>query len=220
MIFGKIEYLNLLPFHVFMKRFTRTAQESAVMNYKKNVPAKINREFLHRRVDAAFISSIAAKKYPYVNLGIIAKKEVKSVLVIPSRKNKRDKESASSNILAQILQQNGEILIGDKALRYALKNSDYIDLAALWHDKYKLPFVFALLCYHKEKRVYKKIEKRFLQKEQKIPYYMLQQAAQRTGVSPEDIRAYLRLISYELDYKAKKGLAKFYRLSDRLNAEV
>ena len=220
MIFGKIEYLNLLPFHVFMKRFTRTAQESAVMNYKKNVPAKINREFLHRRVDAAFISSIAAKKHPHVNLGIIAKKEVQSVLVIPSRKNKRDKESASSNILAQILQQNGEILIGDKALRYALKNSDYIDLAALWHDKYKLPFVFALLCYHKEKRVYKKIEKRFLQKEQKIPYYMLQQAAQRTGVSPKDIRAYLRLISYDLDYKAKKGLARFYRLSDRLNAGV
>ena len=220
MIFGKIEYLNLLPFHVFMKRFTRTAQESAVMNYKKNVPAKINREFLHRRVDAAFISSIAAKKHPHVNLGIIAKKEVQSVLVIHSRKNKRDKESASSNILAQILQQNGEILIGDKALRYALKNSDYIDLAALWHDKYKLPFVFALLCYHKEKRVYKKIEKRFLQKEQKIPYYMLQNAAQRTGVSPKDIRAYLRLISYELDYKAKKGLARFYRLSDRLNAGV
>ena len=220
MIFGKIEYLNLLPFHVFMKRFTRTAQESAVMNYKKNVPAKINREFLHRRVDAAFISSIAAQKHPHVNLGIIAKKEVKSVLVIPSRKNKRDKESASSNILAQILQQNGEILIGDKALRYALKNSDYIDLAALWHKKYKLPFVFALLCYHKEKRVYKKIEKRFLQKEQKIPYYMLQNAAQRTGVSPKDIRAYLRLISYELDYKAKKGLARFYRLSDRLNAGV
>ena len=220
MIFGKIEYLNLLPFHVFMKRFTRSSQESAVMNYKKNVPAKINRKFLGRRVDAAFISSIAAKKYPHVNLGIIAKKEVKSVLVIPSRKDKRDKESASSNVLAQVLQQNGEILIGDKALRYALKNSDYIDLAALWHEKYQLPFVFALLCYHKEKRVYKKIEKRFLQKEQKIPYYMLQNAAKRTGVSPEDIRAYLRLISYELDYKAKKGLARFYRLSDRLNAGV
>ncbi|HFB53935.1 MAG TPA: hypothetical protein ENJ67_04315 [Sulfurimonas autotrophica] len=220
MIFGKIEYLNLLPFHVFMKRFTRSAQESAVMNYKKNVPAKINREFLGRRVDAAFISSIAAKKHPHVNLGIIAKKEVKSVLVIPSRKDKRDNESASSNVLAQVLQQNGEILIGDKALRYALQNDDYIDLAALWYEKYQLPFVFALLCYHKEKKVYKRIEKKFLQKEQKIPYYMLQNAAQRTGVSPEDIRAYLRLISYELDYKAKKGLARFYRLSDQLNAGV
>ncbi|MBA1433354.1 MAG: hypothetical protein FAF04_07145 [Epsilonproteobacteria bacterium] len=220
MIFGKIEYLNLLPFHLFMKRFTRNSQAKAIMNYKKNVPAEVNRAFLGRRVDAAFISSIAAKKYPHVELGIIAKKEVMSVLAIPSRKDKQDKASASSNVLAKVLGQKGEILIGDRALKYALQNSDYIDLAALWHEKEQLPFVFALLCYHKEKKVYKKIGKRFLQKKQKIPYYMLQQASRKSGVSPEDIRAYLRLISYKLDYKAKKGLARFYRLSDRLNAGV
>ncbi len=180
------------------------------MNYKKNVPAKINYEFTNRRVDAAFISSIAAKKYKHVNLGIIAKKEVQSVLVIPSRKNKRDKESASSNVLAQILQQNGEVLIGDKALKYALKNDDYIDLAQLWHEKHQLPFVFALLCYHKDKKLYKKIEKTFLKKEQKIPHYMLQIASKRTGVSPKDILEYLTLISYRLDNRAKQGLKKFY----------
>jgi chorismate dehydratase len=210
MIFGKIEYLNLLPFHLFMKRFNRTSQANAIMNYKKNVPAQINSAFCSRRVDAAFISSIAAKRYRHVNLGIIAKKEVRSVLVVPSRKSRSDKESASSNVLAKILKQNGEVIIGDKALRYALQSSDYIDLAQVWNQKYNLPFVFALLCYHKDKRLYKKIEKMFLKKEQKIPLYLLKKAAKETGVSPKDILEYLELISYKVDNKAKLGLKKFY----------
>jgi chorismate dehydratase len=216
MIFGKIEYLNLLPFHVFMKRFGRNSQTNAIMNHKKNVPAKINDEFMNRRVDAAFISSIQAKKYKHVNLGIIAKKEVRSVLVIPSRKSKIDKESASSNVLARILKQNGEVLIGDKALRYALKSDDYTDLAALWHEKQHLPFVFALLCYHKDKKLYKKIEREFLKKEQKIPYYLLQKAAKRTEVKPKEIVNYLKLISYKLDSRAKLGLEKFYKEAKRV----
>jgi chorismate dehydratase len=193
-----------------MKRFSRSSQAKAIMNHKKNVPAKINNSFSNRRVDAAFISSIAAKKYKYVNLGIIAKKEVRSVLVIPSRKYLRDKESASSNILAKILQQNGEVIIGDKALRYALKNSDYIDLAELWNKRENLPFVFALLCYHKDKKSYKKIEKEFLKKEYKIPRYLLNKAAKATGIKQKDILEYLKLISYNLDKKAKLGLKKFY----------
>ena len=193
-----------------MKRFNRSSQLSAIMNHKKNVPAQINKKFINRRVDAAFISSIAARKYKHVNLGIIAKKEVQSVLIIPSRKNKRDKESASSNILAKVLRQHGEILIGDKALRYSLQNSDYIDLAKLWNELYKLPFVFALLCYHKDRRYYKKIEKEFLKKKQKIPTYLLQKAAKKTEVSQKDILNYLELISYNLDAKARLGLKKFY----------
>jgi len=210
MIFGKIEYLNLLPFHIFMKRFSRSSQIKASMNYKKDVPAKINLAFAKRRVDAAFISSITAKRRNYINLGIIAKKDVRSVLVIPSKKNKTDKESASSNMLAKVLKQNGQVLIGDKALKYALKNNDYIDLAALWNERYDLPFVFALLCYHKNKKLYKKIEKEFLKKEQKIPRYILEAAAKRTEITPKDIQAYLTLISYKLDTKAKLGLKKFY----------
>ena len=212
MIFGKIEYLNLLPFHVFMKRFTRSSQQQLSMEYKKNVPAKINDAFANRRVDAAFISSIKAKKSLHVNLGIIAKKEVKSVIVIPSNTDKKDAESASSNLLAQLLHVKGEVLIGDKALRYALANNDYTDLAQLWHEKYHLPFVFALLCYHKEKKRYKKIEKGFLKKEVKIPQYLLHKAAKKTDISPNDIQQYLQLISYRLDYKAKKGLKKFYKI--------
>ena len=67
MVFGKIEYLNLLPFHVFMKRYA-SSQAKAIMEHKKGVPAKINEAFINRRVDAAFISSIAAKKYRNVAL--------------------------------------------------------------------------------------------------------------------------------------------------------
>jgi chorismate dehydratase len=193
-----------------MKRFSRSSQIKASMNYKKDVPAKINLAFAKRRVDAAFISSITAKRRNYINLGIIAKKDVRSVLVIPSKKNKTDKESASSNMLAKVLKQNGQVLIGDKALKYALKNNDYIDLAALWNERYDLPFVFALLCYHKNKKLYKKIEKEFLKKEQKIPRYILEAAAKRTEITPKDIQAYLTLISYKLDTKAKLGLKKFY----------
>jgi len=217
MIFGKIEYLNLLPFHIFMKRFSRNSQTQKIMNYKKNVPAKINEAFIAKEVDAAFISSIKAQKYNYVNLGIIAKKEVRSVLVIPSANSKSDKESASSNILAKILKQEGEVLIGDKALKYALQNKNYIDLAEIWNEKYNLPFVFALLCYHKDKKTYKKIEKEFLKKQYKIPYYILQKAKEQTGIETKDICNYLELISYRLDNKAKLGLKKFYQMAKRVS---
>ena len=186
------------------------------MEYKKSVPAKINSTFLQRRVDAAFISSIKAKKSSHVGLGIIAKREVKSVLVIPSDKTKSDIESASSNVLSNILQVQGEVLIGDKALRYALKSDNYIDLAKLWNERYKLPFVFALLCYHKDFKRYKEIERRFLKSPTKIPQYMLQKAALRTAVSKNDIVSYLKLISYDVDAKAKQSLKKFYKEASRV----
>ena len=218
MIFGKIEYLNLLPFHIFMKRYLRSSQQKAIMQHKEDVPAKINKRFARRDVDAAFISSITATKSNYVPLGIIAKKEVLSVLAIPSRKTKSDKESASSNVLAKILGIKGEVLIGDKALRYALQNSDYIDLAAEWHKRYKLPFVFALLCYNKDAKRYKNISKTFLKSKQKIPQYLLQKAAKKRDVSPKDVEEYLKLISYELTPKAKQGLKRFYKEAKKLKA--
>ncbi len=211
MVFGKIEYLNLLPFHVFMKRFTKSSSAKMIMEYKKSVPAVINKKFLTRNVDAAFISSIAAQKQNHVNLGIIAKKEVKSVLIIPSHTKKDDKESASSNALARILGLEGEVLIGDKALRYALEHNDYIDLALLWHNKTHLPFVFALLCYHKDKKLYKKIEKLFTQKKVKIPQYLLIKASKKTKIPTKEILNYLELISYKVDTKAHFALKKFYK---------
>ena len=216
MVFGKIEYLNLLPFHVFMKRFSKSSQQSMSMNYYKSVPAKINNKFTSKRVDAAFISSIRARNYRHVNLGIIAKKEVQSVLVIPHAKNKKDKESASSNLLANILNIHGEVIIGDKALKHYLSNKEYVDLAKVWNKKYNLPFVFALLCYHKDKKLYTSIEKSFLKQKVKIPQYILKQASKRTAINEKDILNYLEYISYDLDAKAKLGLKKFYTKVNQL----
>ena len=214
MVFGKIEYLNLLPFHVFMKRFTKGSSAKMSMEYKRGVPSKINAAFLASRVDAAFISSISAKKSKHVGLGIIAKKEVKSVLVIPNKNSINDIESASSNVLANILNAKGEVLIGDKALRYALSNDNYIDLVSQWHKKYKLPFVFALLCFHKDKKLYKRIEREFLKSPVKIPRYILKNASSRTQVKEPDILQYLKLISYKVDHKATLGLKLFYKKSN------
>ncbi|MCX6077649.1 MAG: hypothetical protein NTW78_12305 [Campylobacterales bacterium] len=210
MVFGKIEYLNLLPFHVFMKRFTSSSQQSMSMDYKKGVPSNINKKFLSRKVDAAFISSIRAKKHRHVNLGIIAKKEVRSVLVIPHADYVIDTDSATSNILARILGLKGEVIIGDKALRYYLQNRPHVDLGAEWNRRYNLPFVFALLCYHRDKKLYEKIEKNFLKQRVKIPQYLLKQASTRTNITTKDILEYLKYISYDLDTKAKLGLKKFY----------
>jgi len=187
------------------------------MEYKRGVPSAINYAFHAHRVDAAFISSISAQKSKSVGLGIIAKREVKSVLIIPSRANKRDVASASSNVLAKVLSLDGEVLIGDRALRYALANSDYIDLAQEWRKRHRLPFVFALLCYHKEKKRYKKIEREFLKRSVKIPQYILKNASKKTQVRERDILEYLKLISYRVDTKALRGLKKFYKEAKRVS---
>ena len=215
MIFGKIEYLNLLPFHVFMKRFTRSSRASMSMHYYRGVPSQINEKFFSRHVDAAFISSVTARKYNHVALGIIASEEVKSVIVIPNEVTLSDGESATSNVLANLLEIQGKVLIGDKALQYSLRSNDYIDLVKEWSYKYKTPFVFALLCYHQDKKTYKSIEKNFLKQKVKIPQYILKQASMRTAIEPKDILQYLTLISYAYDKKAEAGLKKFYSLIDK-----
>lgn len=216
LVFGKIEYLNLLPFHVFMKRFAKSSQQSMSMNYYKDVPANTNKKFLSRKVDAAFISSIRAKRRKHVNLGIIAKKEVLSVLVAPQERSQSDGESETSNILAKVLGIEGKVLIGDKALRYYLEGGLHVDLAKEWKERYGLPFVFALLCYHKDAALYKNIEKNFMHGRIRIPRYILEEASKRSGVASKDILRYLRHISYDLDRKAKTGLKKFYKESQKL----
>ena len=219
MIFGKIEYLNLLPFHVFMKRYASPLRYSQITNHTKGVPSKINDAFAARRVDAAFISSVKAKKHSYAPLGIIAKKEVQSVLLIPSDKSQKDSASATSNILAEILYPegtshvNGEVLIGDRALKYHLSGKESIDLAALWYEKHHLPFVFALLCHHSHKKYMYKMSRSFLKRKIKIPQYILHQASQRTEIAPKDILNYLTYISYDLDSAAQRGLKKFLSLT-------
>lgn len=214
MLFGKIEYLNLLPFHLFMKRYSRSSRHYMSFRYKKGVPSKINAEYAARRVDAAFISSIKAQKESYVDLGIIAKKEVLSVLLIPSQHEQEDTASATSNILAKVLELKGEVLIGDRALLYYLQDHEnVIDLAKVWHERYNLPFVFALLCYHRHDTEIKKVARSFKKNTPKIPQYQLIKAAERTGIPVKAIQHYLSYISYELDNKAKAGLHKFWHLS-------
>jgi chorismate dehydratase len=216
LIFGKIEYLNLLPFHVFMKRYGSNIRYSQVSNYNKGVPSKINEAFIGRRVDSAFISSIKSKKYPHAPLGIIAKKEVLSVLIDTSCAAETDDASATSNILAQILHVKGKVLIGDRALRHYLSAQEAIDLARLWNDTYHLPFVFALLCYHSHRKYMLRMSHEFLKRPVKIPQYLLKESASRTGIAPHEIALYLKFISYDFDTAAQRGLKKFLSLSRTL----
>ncbi len=213
MFFGKIEYLNLLPFHVYLKRALRHSGQKQTLERYKDVPSVINRRFETRRIDAAFISSIKAKRCKNPKLGIVAKKEVKSVLVIPSKQERLDSDSETSNTLAKVLACKGEVLIGDKALRYALQNDDYIDLAKRWRDIYDLPFVFAVLCTNRETPIIKKIEKGFYRNasSMKIPRYLLEKASKKSAVVPKEILKYLSLITYTLDYKSLNSLKLFYR---------
>ncbi|MDF1880364.1 hypothetical protein JHD50_03435 [Sulfurimonas sp. MAG313] len=217
MIFAKIEYLNLLPFHIFMKRYLRNSQQSHALYYKKGVPSQINKAFKTRRVDAAFISSIVSSRCQCLDLGISAKKEVQSVLLIPGA-HKIDTDSASSNVLAKVLNLEGEVLIGDKALKYYLQNKDSkaLDLAKLWYERQRLPFVFARLCYHGKPSEYKKLSQQFLKKPYKIPYYILQASSQKTGIPKKDILHYLELIDYKLDPHALLSLKRFLRLSKKV----
>jgi len=183
------------------------------MHYKRGIPSKINSDFSAHRIDAAFISSITAQRRQYVSLGIVAKKSVRSVLVIPYKEHQNDVASASSNILAQVLGLKGRVLIGDEALRHFHKGGKFIDMAELWNERYSLPFVFALLCFHTEKNSLKKIHKNFLRSKIKIPRYILNKVSFKSGISPSDILDYLELISYDIDNKASLGLKKFWRLA-------
>jgi len=91
MLFGKINYTKLAPFHIFLKRYVRNSQFKSHINYYKSYPANINKKFKTRRVDAGFISSVESfrgnfKRHDY---GIVANKKVKSVLVKKGRVQKR-----------------------------------------------------------------------------------------------------------------------------------
>lgn len=210
MIFAKIDFINLLPFHIFIKKNIKSNQIKAIINYKKSYPAKINKKFKKRVVDSAFISSITSRGEKRLDLGIIAKSDVQSVLVIPG-KNKKDYQSETSNALAKILKLKGEVLIGDKALKYFHDNpnKEFIDLAKEWNKRYNLPFVFATLCYCKNGNYLKKLTKNFDKRKIKIPRYILNQYSKRSGISNKNILEYLKKIDYKIGLKEKKALKKF-----------
>lgn len=219
MIFGKIDYINLLPFHIYLKRSSLCNAFKKSSEYRRGFPAKINKDFRKRRVDGAFISSIASarKNTKTLDVGIVAKKKVTSVLVKKNTKCAKDPHSATSNVLAKVLHVDGEVYIGDKALRRYLQNpNEYIDLAEVWYEHYKLPFVFARLSVNSHYNLYKKISDNFKSKRITIPQYILKKYADERGIPKTEILNYLSLISYNIGKKEKKGLKLFFKKAKKL----
>ncbi|WP_139493173.1 MqnA/MqnD/SBP family protein [Campylobacter armoricus] len=212
MVFGKIDYLNLLPLHIYLKKSAFPSYVKRTTEYKKGVPSKLNRHLYFRRIDAAIISSIESrrKKYKTLNVGICANKKVKSVLVKKHSQSKEDASSATSNALAKVLKQKGEVVIGDKALKLYLQNpKDYIDLCELWYEKTNLPFVFARFSCVKNFSIYKKMMKNFIKSKIFIPQYILLNYSKSRNLSQKEISAYLKLIYYKIGVKEQMALKKF-----------
>jgi chorismate dehydratase len=178
------------------------------LHYKRDVPSTINKALKRRAVNAAFISSIESQKYKCTNLGIIAHKKVYSVLLLKG-KNQTDPASATSNNLAKTLGLQGQVLIGDAALKHYLDGGEGIDLAEAWYKETNLPFVFARLCYNKHRKIIEKLSKKFSKSKVKIPQYILNREAKKRGISTKELTWYLEYIYYEMDWKAKRSLKLF-----------
>ena len=165
--------------------------------------------FKKGKIEAAFISSVKSKNKKCFDVGIIANKKVKTVLVCPGEGI--DSESATSNVLAQILDIKGKVVIGDKAFR----EKNCIDLANEWYKKYKLPFVFARFCINKNYKKYEKLINKFIQKKQKIPYLTLKKYANKLGITYKEAKDYLdNIIYYKMGWREKKSLKLFLRKKD------
>jgi len=214
MIFAKIDFINLLPFYVYIKKNIQSSQVKQIINYKKSYPSAINKKFKKRQIDAAFISSIASQNVNSLDIGIVAQNEVLSVLALKG-KYEKDYQSDTSNALAKVLGIEGKIIIGDKALQlyHNMDDKDFIDLAQEWKEKYNLPFVFARLCYNKNENFLKDVSTKFLNTKVKIPQYILKQYMSRSGLSAKQIQEYLTKISYKISYKEKKSLKLFFKLT-------
>lgn len=214
MIFAKIDFINLLPFHIFIKKNIKSSQLKSIIEYKKSYPSFINNKFKKRKVDSAFISSIASRNEKNLDFGIVARDEVLSVLLIPGIEES-DFQSQTSNALAKVLELEGKVLIGDKALKFYHENKDTIkiDLAKEWKNKYNLPFVFAVLCFNSNKKALLKLTKNFDKRHIKIPQYILEHYAKRSGVSKNNIIQYLKKIDYNLGLKEKRSLKLFLKLT-------
>ena len=221
MLFGKIDYINLLPFHVFLKGSSLPSSFKSSCERNKSVPSAINQKFKKRRVDAAFISSIESQRKGIkpLCLGIVAQSEVHSVLIKQGEAH-NDPASATSNVLAKVLGLEGEVFIGDRALKLYLENPEaYTDLAEEWYKRYALPFVFGRLCVNRHYTFYKKLAKRFGKTRVKIPRYILKEYSEQRGISPKDIREYLTFISYTIAKKESNALKLFFKKVKQLRKE-
>ena len=220
MRFGKIDYLNLLPFEVFIRSYPTTSQFMLFYRKNKSYPAKLNKEFLFGRIDAGFVSSITAlraksERFFASQVGIVAKREVLSVICIQGKEGS-DYQSATSNALLKVLGLKGRVLIGDRALFEVLRQKsqgekNYIDMGEYWYQKGGLPFVFGRLCVRKDFKSCEKIIQAFSKSHIKIPYYLLNEASKNTKIAKKDIIEYLKVLSYKIDKKANFGAERFYR---------
>jgi len=198
---GHINYLNLLPFYQFLKKNN--------IKVTKGIPSNINKLYKKRRIEAAFISSIKAKNEKCFKVGIVATKKVKTVLLCKG--DGIDIESETSNMLKNILNLKGQVVIGDKAF----KKNNCLDMAEIWYQKYKLPFVFAMFCANKNQKKYEKLIKKFLKQKQKIPFSTLHKYSKQLGISTKEAKEYLdKIIYYKLGWREKKALKLFWRKSD------
>ena len=88
MRFGKIQYLNLMPFDVFLKSCPIPTRYKSAAFANRSYPSKLNQSFLFHRIDAGFISTIAGytahRKQRGTQAGIVAKGAVWSVLSLES----------------------------------------------------------------------------------------------------------------------------------------
>ncbi|MBP5779478.1 MAG: menaquinone via futalosine step 1 [Campylobacter sp.] len=221
MLFGKIDYLNLLPFHVFLKGYPLQNYAKKAIEFKKGVPSKLCKKLYNPKIDAAVISSIESRraKYKRLDLGIVAKKSVKSVLVRKNSVSKLDSASMSSNMLAKILGLSGEVIIGDNALRAYLCDGaeNFYDLGEIWNKKTNLPFTFGRFCYIKNGDLYKSLVAKFLNKKVKIPNYILRDYAKTRQIAPKDILEYLNFISYKIGAKEEKAFKIFIKRARTYN---
>ncbi|WP_456392231.1 MqnA/MqnD/SBP family protein [Nitratifractor sp.] len=216
-IFGSIDYLNLLPFQVYLKRRIGASQFQQMRRWQRGVPSEVNRRFRRRQVHAAFISSIESRRCRCSDLGIVARGAVHSVLLIEGDAS-ADPASASSNRLARVLGVEGRVLIGDAALRYRLAGGEALDLAELWQKRTGLPFVFARLCANRHGKKIRKLAAEFSSKEWKIPQHLLRKAAASRDITPEELRWYLQHIDYGIGWKERKALKLFLKKARKLES--
>ncbi len=210
MIFGSISYLNLLPFQTFLKRYKPNSQFQHSLRYRRDVPSQINSAFKSRRVNAAFISSVASKGCRCTDVGIVADGAVYSVFVVDG-KDEIDSESATSNALARVLGLRGRVIIGDKALKYYLEGNDTTDLSQKWKDDTDLPFVFARLCYNRYGTEIESLAEMFVKSPIKIPQSVLKREAKKRGIKASELRWYLKYIHYRIDQRSKRSLKMFLK---------
>ncbi len=231
MRFGKIEYLNLLPFDIFIKSYKAPSFFKQSLFAHSSYPAKLNQSFLFKRIDAGFISSIAGIESQRnkngkcaTKSGIISKGAVWSVLVLKSSP-KSDFQSDTSNALSKVLNISGEVLIGDKALKWLYQHcyqnphnstvcdkGNYIDMGEAWFSKHRLPFVFGRFCCAKKYAdFYTRISAKFNSKPIKIPYFYLLHQSKKTEIPPRFIKEYLKHIYYKISTKEHCAILRFYR---------